>query len=601
MAEPADWSHDRASQRQVSLSTMLSAALIGLVIAAVAPVIAISYFISGSTAERLLAERAELVVDGLEHEIRGLLDPVVAQLNYARLAVLEGEVDPSEPAELRTFILGLLGGTPQMFGLGHLRLDRSMRRFERDGFSEMVEPAERLALADEAIRAARNGREAYWAQPFVSIALGDTILNYRVTLERDGDFLGVLAAGVTSEGLSRYVAEISNRLGIRAFILAGRDRMITYPDRRAPEDRIVSTDLPSLESVSDPVIASLWDDPRPLTQIAELTRSQGHWSWVDGVPYTYLYREVAGYGPEPLIIGVASQSADTRLARWAATIAAGVGGILMMLAAAAAWCLGRMLSRPTADFDGAMRAIGEMAFDQVRLPSLVESRIKEWRTMAQRLETTASALSAFQTYLPRTLVRRLFNNVDKRAASEERVVTVMFVDLEGFTAFSSGRDAGEVAAYLNDLFGRIGPIIEESGGVIDKYTGDGLLAFWGAPDMQPDHVERACKAAAQIARRLSGHVAEHRAGSPRLRIGLHCGPVIVGNIGFPGRINYTLVGDTVNTAQRVESALRGVWPEQLVVIAATSEILEHQASSDGIKRIEPLPASFGNAHICEPS
>ena len=580
---------------------MLSAALVALVILAVMPVIAVSYIISGGTAERLLAERVELVVDGLEHEIRGLLDPVVAQVNYARLAVLEGEVDPNVPDELRTFVLGLLGGTPQMFGLGHLRPDRSMRRFERDGFSETIEPPERLPLADEAISAARDGREAYWAQPFVSVALGDTILNYRVTLERDGDFLGVLAAGVTSEGLSRYVAEISDRQGIRAFVLAGRDRLITYPNRRAPEDRIVSTELPSLDSVSDPVIASLWDDPRPLTQIAELTRSQGHWSWVDDVPYTYLYREVAGYGPEPLVIGVALASAETRLERWAATIAAGVGIILMTLAAATAWWLGRRLSRPTADFDGAMRAIGEMAFDQVRLSGLVDSRIREWRTMAQRLETTASALSAFQTYLPRTLVRRLFNNTDKRAASEERVITVMFVDLEGFTAFSSGRDAGEVAAYLNDVFGRIGPIIEESGGVIDKYTGDGLLAFWGAPDPQPDHVERACKAAAEIARRLSRHVDEQRAAGPRLRIGLHCGPVIVGNIGFPGRINYTLVGDTVNTAQRVESALRGVRPEKPVVIAATSEILEHQASNDGIKRIEKLPNNFGNAYICEPS
>ena len=77
--------------------------------------------------------------------------------------------------------------------------------------------------------------------------------------------------------------------------------------------------------------------------------------------------------------------------------------------------------------------------------------------------------------------------------------------------------------------------------------------------------------------------------------------MIVGNIGFPGRINYTLVGDTVNTAQRVESALRGLRPEKPVVIAATSEILEHQASNDGIKRIEMLPTSFGAAHICEPS
>ncbi|MEL6965553.1 MAG: hypothetical protein AAFO01_22585, partial [Pseudomonadota bacterium] len=224
---------------------MLSAALVALVIFAVTPVIAVSYIISGGTAKHLLAERAELVVDGLEHEIRGLLDPVVAQMNYARHAVLEGEVDPRQPDDLRTFVLGLLGGTPQMFGLGHLRPDRSMRRFERDGFSESIEQPERLPLAEEALSAARDGQKAYWAQPFVSPIIGDTILTYRVTLKSGRDFLGVLAAGVTSEDLSRYVAEISDRQDIRAFVLAGRDRIITYPGRRASAEEIDSVGLPS--------------------------------------------------------------------------------------------------------------------------------------------------------------------------------------------------------------------------------------------------------------------------------------------------------------------------------------------------------------------
>src|SRR3546814_422445 len=98
--------------------------------------------------------------------------------------------------------------------------------------------------------------------------------------------------------------------------------------------------------------------------------------------------------------------------------------------------------------------------------------------------------------------------------------------------------------------------IEASGGTLDKYMGDAVMAFWGAPDDQPDHAERACRAALEIMRAV---VADNRARKARglapvrLRIGVHSGAAIVGNIGAPGRVNYTLIGDTVNVANRLEA------------------------------------------------
>lgn len=601
MAEQSDEPRDRAAGWQISLTTLLPAALAGLVVLAVAPVIAIGYSFATDTAARLLSERAELILDGLEGEVRGLLDPVVAQLGHARQAVMDGHIDPGNPDDLRTFALGLLGGTPQVFGVGVIRDDLSMRRWERESFAEIIEPPERLPFAGQAVDAARNGRAAYWAPPFVSIALGDTILNYRVALERDGNLLGVIAAGVRSEELSSFVADISRTFNVTAFILSGRDRVITYPGRRAPEEEITSTALPPLSSVGDTVIARVWDDPRPFTQIGELKRSQGHWSWIDDVAYGYYYRELAGYGPEPLIAAVAIPAAETRLERWASRIAAGVGLVLMVLAVGVAWRLGRALSRPATDFDGALSHIGSLNFDKVALPRLTDSRVREWRAMARSVESTAGALSAFQTYLPRALVRRLFRASVDKADSQERDITVMFMDMEGFTAFSRGRSAAEVAAYLNETFGLVGPIVEASGGVIDKYTGDGLMAFWGAPDAQPDHVARASAAAADIVRALEQRAKASASPQPRMRIGLHRGPAIVGNIGFPGRINYTLVGDTVNVAERTEAALRGVDPERPSVIAATEDVLDGQGETvSALVKGDSLTNTPRPAFVCRP-
>jgi adenylate cyclase len=586
---------------QVSLKTLLPGALAVLVVLAVIPVIAVGYFFASDTAQRLLTERAELIVDGLENEIRGVLDPVAAQLDHARRAVMRGEIDPDDGNALRSFVLGLLAGTPQAVGVGHVRPDLSMRRWERESFAEIIEPAGRLPLAAHMIEAARAGESGYWSKPFISTLLRDAILSYRVTLEHDGQFHGVLVTATTGDRLSRYVAETSRLLNVTAFVLAGRDRVIAYPGRPALDAReIASNELPPLSSVSDSVLARIWDDPRPFTQIDEPTRSRGHWSPIGGTPYVYFYRELTGYGPDPLLVGVTYPAADSRRDRWAPTIAAGVGLLLMLLAAAAAWRLGRALVRPATEFGGALNAIAGLEFDQVALPGLVNSRVREWRAMARTVVNTAGALSAFQTYLPRALVRRLFQSSGAGVASRQRDITVMFADLEGFTVFSRGQEAGAVAAYLNDVFALIGPVVEQSGGVIDKYTGDGLLAFWGAPDEQPDHAARACRAAAEIARLMVRN--GNDSVQPRLRIGLHSGPAIVGNIGFPGRINYTLVGDTVNLAERTEAAMRGVAPERLVAIGATQAVLE--AQGDGNPSLIPGPVLSGAprpAFLCYPA
>ena len=99
------------------------------------------------------------------------------------------------------------------------------------------------------------------------------------------------------------------------------------------------------------------------------------------------------------------------------------------------------------------------------------------------------------------------------------------------------------------------------------------MAFWGAPEIQTDHAERACRAAADIAGRIAAENARRRAAGlapVRIRIGLHSGPAVVGNIGAPGRMNYTIVGDTVNVAQRLEQLGKQVYggaPETAVLIS----------------------------------
>ena len=129
-------------------------------------------------------------------------------------------------------------------------------------------------------------------------------------------------------------------------------------------------------------------------------------------------------------------------------------------------------------------------------------------------------------------------------------VTVLFVDVRDFTGFAESREAEEVVATLNRLFERIVPIVHEHGGRVDKFTGDGLLAVFGAPRRLDDHADRALAAAREI------QEAAEELGDLELGIGLNSGEVVAGNIGGGGRLEFSVIGDVVNVAARAEAATR---------------------------------------------
>src|SRR5207244_3543215 len=139
-------------------------------------------------------------------------------------------------------------------------------------------------------------------------------------------------------------------------------------------------------------------------------------------------------------------------------------------------------------------------------------------------------------------------------------VSILFLDVRGFTSFSERADAKTVVALLNELYDQVVPIVLEHGGHANKFIGDGLLAVFGAPERLTDHAERAVRAGLEVART----VADAYKGELRVGIGVNSGRVLVGTIGGGGRLDFTVIGDTVNTASRVESATRQTDDDMLI-------------------------------------
>ena len=168
------------------------------------------------------------------------------------------------------------------------------------------------------------------------------------------------------------------------------------------------------------------------------------------------------------------------------------------------------------------------------------------------------AQSALGKYLPRDIAAEILADPERLALhGEKREIFVVFTDLEGFTKLSHAIEPEMVATLLNRYLDMLSDVVLEYGGTIDKFVGDAVVSFWGAPISRPDDGERAARAAYamwQAGEEFRLNVPEGVPPIGRTRVGLHFGEAIVGNFGGDGRIQYTALGDSMNTASRLESA-----------------------------------------------
>jgi adenylate cyclase len=179
------------------------------------------------------------------------------------------------------------------------------------------------------------------------------------------------------------------------------------------------------------------------------------------------------------------------------------------------------------------------------------------------LEERDRAISIFGQHVS-TEVAELLLRQPLDLTPQEGDVCVMFLDIRDFSRLANDRSPSEVMSYLNILFGFMIPVINEHHGIVNKFLGDGFMAVFGAPIEDDQQCHHAVSAAMKILRHVEQLNAERRIPPTRLGIGLHIGRVITGNVGGTERKEYTIIGDAVNLASRIEQATKQVGGQLLV-------------------------------------
>jgi class 3 adenylate cyclase len=258
-----------------------------------------------------------------------------------------------------------------------------------------------------------------------------------------------------------------------------------------------------------------------------------------------------------------------------------VAGLLSVILAIV---VSRQLTRPIRDLVKLCRAIASRDFDQraqietrdemAMLGRTLNDAAGQLRDSEEELRRQQAIRADLGRYLPTEVVERIAEDGDLSELDGRREqVSILFADVVGFTQLCEQNEPDVVVAVLNELFTIITEIIFRHQGVVDKFIGDCVMAFWGAPDADPEHAFHAVSAAEDIISWLEiGNAGwrEKYGVEIQLAVGVHSGDVIVGNVGSNNRVAYTVVGEAVNLAARLESIAR---PNQILTSRQTAELV----------------------------
>lgn len=388
------------------------------------------------------------------------------------------------------------------------------------------------------------------SDPYLSFSIGAPVITVSAPLR--GKVPGVLAADLKLDSFSDFVqAQRPGQHGaVVIFDQAGS--LIAYPDFA---DLITTamthpsqSQLPSLDSLNSGMLASV------LHKTYNLDQSEGDIRDDEGRNYLFRLTKFAlGEGYSGSILLLAAQDDFVQNVRKLQF----TGLILAIIAGAAfvpvVWMFGSRMSYSLNAITAQARKLQNLAEPD---PVQVASHIKEIHELGSTVHLAQRAIASFARFVPKEIVRRVVDNsISTKLGGVKQEITLVFTDVQGFTTIAESADPDVLMLQTSRYFSALTQAFLTEAGTVDKFIGDAVMVFWNAPDPQPDHVARACRAAlaAKAAGERLNAAFEAEGLKPFFtRFGIHVGEAVVGNVGSTERMNYTALGNTVNLAARLE-------------------------------------------------
>jgi class 3 adenylate cyclase/ABC-type nitrate/sulfonate/bicarbonate transport system substrate-binding protein len=399
-------------------------------------------------------------------------------------------------------------------------------------------------------QAAKTTRTLTVTEPSINPDTGFPIISLRVPFFHGVDFLGCASANITMDVLSRFLDKHRASARSTTLIADRNGKIIAFPDKQKGV-RIESgvLKIATLDDIDDV-------DVREAHRQHKLGGSNSFVfnSPANGEDFIAAFANFpGGFGQPWQVITLTPIDDFVGTLKSTNRLMMVVIIILTLVELFFIYFASSRLSRPVENISRQLQAIESLEFDAV---STRPSRIREIAKLESAASLLRTSLKSFSSFVPLDVVRQLIKSgIPLTLGVEPRFLTVFFSDLENFSSHSETLPPADLLVQISTYLEEVSAAISHEGGTVDKFIGDGVMAFWNAPVQRSDHVLRACAGAVRASRRMERvNDAWQAEGRPRIRIriGLNCANVLVGNIGSSTRLSYTALGDGVNVAARLE-------------------------------------------------
>ena len=560
-------------RRTISLRWLLALVFGGLVGLSLFFVLAVSVYTNFTNTFSLLGESAVAMVSNMENSIRDRGKQAERLLESVQQAHSRDAFEINNLASQAPLFESLMVAAPIVEGILIFDANGSKTGLIRkpDGATIRLSgdrPEEASLLQAMNVDTSRIDPQVRWGDPI--LYHGKSFINLSIPLLADGRTEAIAVALIGAGAINRVISQLGQDNDSTVFVLDHHQNLVAHskqPKRFAEQPSYRLLEFP------DPILAQMEDakPSRPFRKANDAGLTILETEGKDGT--VFILKDLESYSSKPMTLGTYLAKTDIGDEIFRAAMAAIVGFAELILAVLIAVFLGSKLAKPMFRIATAARHFSN--FELEKIEKLPRSRITEIDEQATALNAMRTVMDEFSHYVPKTVVKRLMNDGTEATRSVEREVTIMFTDIVGFTTLTENLNAVETANLLNRHFELICEIITRHNGTIDKFMGDNVMAFWGAPSADPDHAKNALLAAREIQSCLlednQRRIAQGQDKLP-VRIGVHTGRVVVGNIGGGDRQNYTIVGDSVNIAQRLEQLGKEVIGTQDVVVLLSESV-----------------------------
>ncbi|NVK18134.1 MAG: hypothetical protein HWE30_05505 [Methylocystaceae bacterium] len=563
----------------------------GLILLAVAVVLYLGLSSTAKLTKDYHHMLIETALDKMQREIESILLPVENQALWFGDQIKSGHLDIQDHKSVQAFLRGILGATPNVTGVG-IQYPDGIARFILRGENEWVERRE-VSQEDNRrlFELMKNVKTSIWGDLFYYDKLEQTIIDIRTPLFQDGELKGVLFIGVTVADISKKILETSTDQFLTPFILYGDDYILAHPllvsGRTVAPGQSKKFDwvegkgdvpLPKLKDFYDPKLVILRSrDVKPARLIAPFNDVDVKLARIDDDMHIVATRKLQRFGHIPWITGVYINAAKSdRTEAMQLFEMGGAGLVVLIISVILSIKVGRKLARPIIRLAETAIMIRKGVMEPIH--PLPRSRLKELDQAALAVNDMIEGLrerdmirEVFGRYVPESIAASLMQeNGELKPISCE--ATILFSDIVGFTKLTEEVGAEPIVSILNSYFSSVVEILECHGGVVTQFQGDAVLATFNVPIKDKDHAKNALNAAIEIQEMLSKKTFD--GVSLKSRIGLNTGTVVAGAVGAKGRLNYTVHGDAVNLAARIED-LNKTFKTNILISEDTAKLIDH--------------------------